>query len=370
MQAHLTHRLPSGFSLLEMIGVLAVMGVLAAMVLPLLIRSIDRVVSERETAHLESFESALQQSIMRTGTIAAPANLPDQIATELGWARANVASNARRQPRFFLVDPALEIGSNAGGLPYTQTDAGSVVTAGSGPVIAPVNPRLMILSSLGQPLSGFARVTSTNDFNSLWNTPDGTLPPLTFFASWGGRPADLKIKRINLSGLFVHLLLDSYPSASSCKYSVVTTNYATATAIPNPTLDAYFLKNTTLILFNADQSIDSKQVLIKDGSFVYDQSVWRGSLDANVVIDRMDLRSTVSDFLGAFPNPNAALGASQSNVVQAMMGYMAAYNGWAASNFLDTTLKGNATTAQAQMMSTLQGLCMLPSNPAMEVACP
>src|SRR5438477_9026919 len=108
------------FSLIELIGVLAVMAILAAVMVPALIRQMDRIAGEQESAALKSFGDALQQSIMRKRYIPGTSDWATNIASELGVDVANVTSNSRRQPRFFLIDPALQIGTNGGSLPYTQ----------------------------------------------------------------------------------------------------------------------------------------------------------------------------------------------------------------------------------------------------------
>src|SRR6266540_2609307 len=54
------------FSLIELIGVLAVIAILAAALVPALIRQMDKIAGDQESAALKSFSDALQQSIMRT----------------------------------------------------------------------------------------------------------------------------------------------------------------------------------------------------------------------------------------------------------------------------------------------------------------
>src|ERR1051326_1431853 len=51
------------FSLIELIGVLAVIAILAAALVPALIRQMDRIAGEQESAALKSFSDSLQQSI-------------------------------------------------------------------------------------------------------------------------------------------------------------------------------------------------------------------------------------------------------------------------------------------------------------------
>src|SRR6266487_1749386 len=118
------------FSLIELIGALTVIAILAAILLPSLIRQMDRIAGEQESAALRSLSDALQQSIMRKRYIPDASDWDTNIATELGVDLANVTINSRRQPRFFLIDPALRTGNNSSGLPYNQTNwvFGSVVT--------------------------------------------------------------------------------------------------------------------------------------------------------------------------------------------------------------------------------------------------
>src|SRR6267154_5459164 len=56
---------PRAFSLIELIGVLAVTAILAAVLVPALIRQMDRIAGHQESAALRSFSDALQQSILR-----------------------------------------------------------------------------------------------------------------------------------------------------------------------------------------------------------------------------------------------------------------------------------------------------------------
>src|SRR5579859_173590 len=51
------------FSLLELIGVLAILAILAATVLPLLIKQTDQAVATQESANLQSFGDAFQRSV-------------------------------------------------------------------------------------------------------------------------------------------------------------------------------------------------------------------------------------------------------------------------------------------------------------------
>src|SRR6266567_1972443 len=189
---------PRAFSLVELIAVLAAIAILAAALAPALIRHMDRIVGERESAALKSFGDALQQSIRRNRYIPSHTDWATTVATELGVDVANVTINPRNQPRFFLIDPNWQIGSTVAGQSYQQTNSGSS--------ILPVNPRVLMLSSIGTSLpggitNGFA--TPAN-FTNIWNGADGTVPTnAPAFAGWTGNGEDVKVQRVNLSSLFV-----------------------------------------------------------------------------------------------------------------------------------------------------------------------
>src|SRR5438552_857859 len=82
------------FSLIEMVGVLAVMAILAAALVPALIRQMDRIAGEQESAALKSFGDALQQSILRKRYIPSASDWATNIAAELGADVANEIGRA------------------------------------------------------------------------------------------------------------------------------------------------------------------------------------------------------------------------------------------------------------------------------------
>ncbi len=342
-----------GVALLPWLAVIAVIGILAAVLLPGLIRDIDFRVAREEEATLKGLGEALRSAIQRHAYIPSQDNWAEVVATEGGMALSSTVANARRLPRLLLIDTNGWFGRVS--LPYTQTPAGSA--------IRPVNARMMIVSSLGKPLPLSAGPLSANEFEALWNALEGTssFPRRGLWTGWNGRPDDVKVARLNLSSDFVSLYLTTYGSTNLGQYSIGTDTTLYTAPFYNslvPPTPAYYLRGTTLRLYTHIGNLDSTQILNRNGSFMYTGVIWKSSAAGGVMPGGIDLAGAVFGFLNAVPNTRARYGADQQRlVVQAMMNYMSNYNAWAAGNFADANLKSYlVNTVQPQMISTMQDL--------------
>src|SRR5436190_13116443 len=210
------------FTLIEIVGVLVVLCILTTIILSSTTRQLDIAAGDAESTNLVKFAAALQNSISRNRYLPGTNDMLQVIATELGIAVNDVALNPRQNPRLFLFDPTLNLGTNdsfsgriqcASGDPYRQMVFGSIVkTATNSWVLSPpeqCGARLMIISNLGPwPLpAGVTNGLSAADFPNVWNSADGTVPTNGVWAGWRGSGNDLKIQRINLAPLFVRVIL-------------------------------------------------------------------------------------------------------------------------------------------------------------------
>src|SRR5437660_2703347 len=358
-------RVCPGFSLIEMIGVLAVVLLLALALAWVSTKSLDTVASNQEGANLQNFSTAFQNSILRNRYIPGSTDWYQIIATELGVNTNAVLQTDRRVTRVVMIDPNFQIGTNStGALPYSQTTSGSTNQ--------PQSTRVMILSSLSAALP--ASGTSSTNFVTLWNTTDGFLPTNGSFTGWKGRSDDLKIQRINLGSLFARLRLGNYLSSTNQgRYKI---DGQGPTTVTTNDVDSWFIQNTVLSLIPDATSGNDPQaelMLTRDLSFFYVARVWRdvpyvpdyvGPLQYNPSAAGLAsmIAIAASMFVNSPYNTNASAGATPPSALNTMSNFMynyipyaawAATNNWPSTGTLYTAAK-NAQTALYNSLNSLQ----------------
>jgi type II secretory pathway pseudopilin PulG len=347
-------------SLLVVIAILAIIGLLLGIFLPALLREMDVEVARTETATLKAYHDALKAGVLRESAIPDASGWTNLVASNGGVNAQNVAVNKRHQPRALLIDPSCNVT-----LPYTQGNAGLPAQ--------PANVRMMIVSSLGSPLPvSNGQVLSTNGFRDLWNSIEGTANFPTS-NGWAGLSRDVKIQRVDLTPYFLKLYVTTVPTLPEGWFAIGNNAPVIAPLNPLPPV-RYVLQGTQLRLYHANAAVlDSTQVLNRQGSFKYENGVWKGDPSGAVMPGGIDLAAVTRAFLEAVPNLHAANGANQQRlIVQSFMGYMQNYNRWAAGSFTDNTLKAQLITMQQDMISKVQGLYLSSDNyyPYNNTTCP
>lgn len=305
-----------GFTLIEFIGVLAILAIAAAIITPSIVRRIDEAARTRERSDAATIKDALRQSVLRNRTVPAYGTMPTAAAADLVLPLASITNTPRRTARAFVVDPALTLGT---GLPYTQGAAGLAAP--------PTNARMVLVSSVGRPLPIAGGVSgSAADFNALWNAAKDSVPGGSAWSTWTGRGEDLVIERLDFGKLFHKIVLVNADVSGPGQYSI--DNFGMANVPGLSRVVTYLLKGTPVSLYRPDTALDVREIVREDASYVYQNRRWGRRLsEYEDVIDTFG--SWVDEFLKPPAPTDPKFAATQRAVVDAFYNYLWGYGVWA-----------------------------------------
>ncbi len=224
-----------GFTLLELIAVLAVIAILSSVMAPGIVRAVDDAYSRAEDENLETLASGLRDYILRTRSIPSTTGSvwSAALATNTDYSAQQILVNRRNQQRVLVADPRF----------FTSTDSSfSGYSQSTGLTSAPVSPRMMLISSLQGAVPSIANNSGT--FDAVWNGD----PSAAVVAS-----DRIKIERINLSNVFRRVLLTNANSSQSA-YALdanIAMPIPAATGSVNGMLSTYVIDGTQVSLFAA-----------------------------------------------------------------------------------------------------------------------
>ncbi len=346
----------AGFTVIELLAVLAVLVLLAMAAIPLFLRLLDQQAREKEQVALQSLAGGFQRYVLRTRTIPSDTNFASTIGPEIGWKTADAQNNSRGAARVILIDPGLHVGQYTNGspatgglLPYTQGVTGSK---------APLSPRLIIISSVGAALPStiVGGIPSNTTFTNIWATAPNTKPSLW---TWTGNPDDLRIQRINMSQWFNEVSFNRVGSYQG-RYSVDNSAVAGAVVPPSVPYSIWLLDSTMVYLWSHSGGSDAitgglqaTETVDSSLSFVYDTGTWRDRLFSTYGARQLlgyDVQAALNTFNAAPENPNAQSGTTKLQVYNYMVAYLTAFGNWAAAGYPNSgSLNSAVLTAQADM---------------------
>lgn len=177
-------RLSAGFTLVEMIGVMAILAIMAGILTPNVLRSIERasVVAEQQT--LGKLGGQVKKYLHDYGFVPAVGTWDTNIATYSEVSVLDIRTNKRQNNRVYLLDPD------------------------------PAAPqeRAIILSSMraGMALPTSANINTALRFAALWDTVDGQVPSAVSWGGWTAQAAEyLIIERINFKSEYRTIVLQN-----------------------------------------------------------------------------------------------------------------------------------------------------------------
>ena len=287
----LSQRPREGWTLVELIGVLAITSLLAVFGTAAAMSYCDEQARNRERATLEEIGLALRRSVAHDLLIPDETGYAAKVAIFSGQPMEAVLKNRRGHPRLLLIDPAV---TNSGfDLPFDQTEE---AREGAGAGILS-NVRMILVSSLDAPFTNGLPAApggrpSGALFSNLWSTPHGTLPA---GSQWKGDPHDLFIHRIRLQDLFEPVSFNH--SETTGIYTNGQLRIAGMETFGPPT-DAplpcarWYLSGTPLTLSNAADRSTFSEIIHEPVTYTYEKGFWlRGG---NGLISETGLRSGIT----------------------------------------------------------------------------
>ncbi|GJL63405.1 MAG: hypothetical protein NPIRA04_20590 [Nitrospirales bacterium] len=181
----------SGFSLLEVIGVMAVIVILSSLLLPTVIHRLDAGAQNAEVENLASIAQAIELSLRENR--AWPADLASLSPNYLAMNTNQIIQNKAGFPRYYVIHPNTSGFTNAAGLAPTDLD----------------DARFLLISHLKTDAA--PTITNAAEFDAWWNTDETTTP-------------NLKIHRGSVANWFRLLDLSADVAGGSYRIDGVATN--------------------------------------------------------------------------------------------------------------------------------------------------
>lgn len=321
----------TAFSLLEMVGALAIIAILASALLPAAIKRMDNATRKQEVAKLFAVSNALVTAVVRNQAMINNNNWHSSAADWSMLASDQVKTNSRRYLRLYFMQSGPDPGTV-----YTQNEFGTANR--------PNNMRAAIVSILGGvPLSstdcannlgGFLGTSTpfgSGDFDQVWQTPDRTRPAC--WPNWKVRGDDVVIQCIDFAPLFHRLVLVNRDTTGLAKYSIEGSNpvdVANSYPSDNTGLDRYFIDGTVLCLWE-NGTIATRYVIKRDISFVFELGSWRAQLVGQPLQDLLasEFAKQAEIFMAMDRNPDGTSAANQQGVTTTMYSFMLTYALWA-----------------------------------------
>ncbi len=280
MKANPNKRL-SAFTLIEMIGVVALVAIMAAIITPNLARKISYSNGEKEDKLLDILGEGLVRYVTSYQVIPGANTWVTNIATITGFApnevrRVNAADST--SARVYLINFAFQPSTVSGGgfadPVWTQTAAGATTVT---------SPRIIIISShkssLTLPVTS-GKAASQAAFDAIWDwnyDPSTKAPPSGWTAPWTDNGEYLHVERINLTTLFQRVTFNNLEYPDTSPYYQVGT--ATMTLFDTAaSMDRFFITSSFLRFYKDDgngNDLDLSFTVTGTANFIYDTDSWR-----------------------------------------------------------------------------------------------
>lgn len=333
------------FTLIEFIGALAVIALLASALFPVVIRQIDRAAKTAETQNMQAISSNFVAYVVGTRSIPL-STWGNAVATYMNKPVSGITSNARGVTRVLLFDKNGWLQTNGLTYPVSQPVGGFSCPGGA---------RLLIVSSIDAknavPNLGGA------DFQTTWDWDPAVSPAVPASGNWNGWAGsgyDVVIQRINLQPLFHHVLLFSQSARMSYTVNGLATTNDPVKA------DGYYLDGSVLGLYTnfvdvTSTNLQVTEIINRDISR-YLFSGWSDEPGPGPpTASSSGLDSIAYAFINSPSPPATKRGDNTYGIAGTLLSYLSSYSSWAnlSTCFDNMGANNNKQVPQGQIITTV-----------------
>ena len=271
----------SGFSLIEMVGVLAVMSMLAALIVPNVIRRVAEARGTKEELNLDKLSTGLVEHVKTRQSVPGGASWVSTLAGLTGLSQTEIQRvdpNDTNSLRVFLIHPSFTPSSGFDPVSTNKVNG----------LVAPTNALVMFISSTKTTLpipvaSGKASDTTSNRaaFENIWNwtfNPVTKAAPSGWPAQWTGQGEHLRVSRINLAPWLHHVTYSNLQFPTNIPFARINGLSTRAFDVTNAE-DGWYWEGTVVRLYKHDSpyggapanpdELDMVHTLVSDLNLIY-----------------------------------------------------------------------------------------------------
>ncbi|WP_454064225.1 type II secretion system protein [Candidatus Nitrospira salsa] len=240
---HTSRFTSAGFTLIEMLGVLAILAILGGLIAPKFIQGFNRDMREAEMRNLQAIAQGVEVSLRENR--AWPANLAALTPAYVPFSSAQISQNERGFPRYYAIHPNTSGFTNGAGLAASNLD----------------DVRFLLISNLTEDAN--PTINTVAQFDAWWNTDETSTP-------------DLKIYRGTLGHLFHLVAMSAVGTGGSYQVDGNTTNSGGGTLAM---YNRYHLVGTPAGLDEANNynTPEVQWTLTSDAGYLFDPNCTSGN---------------------------------------------------------------------------------------------
>ena len=321
-----------GITLVEIIGVLAIITILAALLVPAVLRQMQHAEQEAEARTMTAIAAALEEVVLGQKVLPGTSDWVAWVAPELDRPAQDLATSSSGCARRLVYHPSSAI--QPGAPARTQTASGFQN-------LSPGFDRILVVSTLRNAFPGGLDLSSPATFEALWDTAPHQRP-----AGWTAAalpdPDDLHIARLDLGKLLHRVVInDLSPKGKFARISLEengTTEPISNPSEPRTPWERSFIHGTGLNLLVTKglggPTIGSRELINEDRTLYHSDTGWgfpsvTGPSDWSIWIAML-----CQDFINA-DFPKAQNGQRPRAAVDELYRALWTYMDWADAGFLE-----------------------------------